>query len=297
MLMLRCNRFVAAGLDDRMLVSWRGYGMQVATYVDGRGIEYDEATTSFSIDGVRLTNDQVREYDGAGQLTWVSGDMRNWFYQMLGQPPAPIARQAAAQPAKKKTGLIVAIIVGVLLVCGACSVFGSLGDDDIADTASQPAETSQEPAAEEPAAEEPAAEEPAAEEDVAPKIGEPLKVGDLVFTVQDAQTTKELKSVFGDKTGYWMIVTVTVKNESKEAVTMNTSFFKLIESDGTVYETDSDSLLYLDAEDSFFLEDINPKLEKTGKVLFAIPEGVTDLQLQVQTGAWGTQTGLISLVK
>jgi hypothetical protein len=129
------------------------------------------------------------------------------------------------------------------------------------------------------------------------KIGEPLKVGDLVFTVTDAQPAQELKSPLGDKKGNWMVVTVTVKNESKEAITVDSSFFKLIEGDGTTYETDSDNLMYLPTEQNFFLEKINPKLEKQGKALFAIPEGVTDFKLQVQTGAFGTETGMISLAK
>lgn len=129
------------------------------------------------------------------------------------------------------------------------------------------------------------------------KIGDPLKVGDLVFTVKDAKMTTELKSPLGNKKGNWMVVTVAVKNESKEAVTIDSSFFKLLEGDGTTYETDSDNLMYLDAEQNFFLEKINPKLDKTGKVLFALPAGVKDLKLQVQTGAFGTETGAISLAK
>jgi hypothetical protein len=139
------------------------------------------------------------------------------------------------------------------------------------------------------------ADAPAEPEEQAAGIGDPLKVGDLVFTVNDASMTQELKSPLGDKTGNWMIVTVTVGNESQEAVTIDSSFFKLIEDDGTTYETDSDNLMYLDADSNFFLEKINPKLEKTGKVLFAVPEGLGATQLQVQTGAFGTQTGLISL--
>jgi len=169
----------------------------------------------------------------------------------------------------------------------------SSGGGDGSNTAST---ESPEPAANEAGAtdsEQPAeAAEP--EEQVA-KVGDALKVGDLVFTVNDAAMTTELKSPFGSKTGNWMVVTVTVKNESKEAVTIDSSFFKLLESDGTVYETDSDGLMYLEPEDNFFLEKINPKLEKQGKVLFAIPEGVTGLQLQVQTGLFGTEKGVISL--
>lgn len=272
--------------------------MRVATYVDGRGIEYEESTKQFSVDGAPLTLDQMVAYEREGQLAWVSNDMRSWFSQLAGGTVPMAGAPAAAAPVKKKkTGLIVGIIVGVLLICGACAAFGNLGGDSGTDTDTGAVDAPAEPAAEAPASEEPVAEEPAVVEDAGPKIGVPLKVGDLVFTVQDAQTVTELTSVFGNKTGNFMVVTVNVKNESKEAVTLNTSFFKLVEGDGTVYETDSDSLMYIDAEESFFLEAINPKLEKTGKVIFAIPAGITDLELQVQTGAWGTEKGLISLTR
>lgn len=184
--------------------------------------------------------------------------------------------------------LIAVLIIGVAASGGdgtekatTTSSSESAATEAESESAEAPAETEAEPEPEEKAA----------------GIGDPLKVGDLVFTVNDAAPTTELKSPLGNKSGNWMVVTVTVKNESKEAVTIDSSYFKLLEGDGTEYETDSDNLMYLDAEQNFFLEKINPKLEKQGKVLFAIPEGVTDFKLQVQTGFFGTETGVISLTK
>lgn len=136
-----------------------------------------------------------------------------------------------------------------------------------------------------------------AEEPQVAKIGDTIDVDELAFTVNDVATTTKLSSVFGEKTGNWIVVTVTIKNNSKEAVTIDSSFFKLVESDGTTYETDSDGLMYIDQEDSLFLEQINPKLEKQGKVLFAIPESATDFVLQVQADGLGIHTGEISLAK
>jgi len=140
---------------------------------------------------------------------------------------------------------------------------------------------------------------PAPAADPTAKIGQPLKVGDLVFTVSGATATTQLKSAFGNKSGNWVLITVTVKNESKEAVTTDSSFFKLLSADGSTYETDSDSLMYLSGDQNFFLEKINPNLSKTGQVLFAVPAGANpqDFTLQVQTGFWGTQTGGIALTE
>ena len=176
----------------------------------------------------------------------------------------------------------------LVLILGAAASSGGGKSGTAPAKSSAPGTTAAAPAAEAPAA-------PAG--DTVTKIGTALKVGDLVFTVKDAALTKKLKSPLGNKSGNWMVVTVTVKNESKEAVTIDSSFFKLLESDGTTYETDSDNLMYLSADANFFLEKINPKLEKTGQVLFAIPTTAKDLQLQVQTGAFGTEKGVISLAK
>ena len=89
------------------------------------------------------------------------------------------------------------------------------------------------------------------------------------------------------------------KNESKDAVTIDSSFFKLLAADGSTYETDSDNLMYLPADKNFFLAKINPNLSKSGQVLFAVSAGAKpqDFKLQVQTGAFGTQTGEIALTK
>lgn len=194
------------------------------------------------------------------------------------------------------------IITGVLVLF-ALGVIGSAlnggGSSDTTQTASTVA-TNTEPQAEQASNEEPAASTEAAvsnEEPAAAKIGDAFKVGDLVFTVDSAKMTTKLKSPLGSKKGNWMVVAVKVENQSKEAVTIDSSFFKLLESDGAEYETDSDNLMYLDAESNFFLEKINPKMSSSGKLLFAVPEGVKNLKLQVATGIFGTETGVIDLSK
>lgn len=129
-------------------------------------------------------------------------------------------------------------------------------------------------------------------------VGTALKVGDVEFTVNEVSTTNEIKDSGGyisyepDSEGaVFLVVNVTVKNNGKEAITTDSSFFKLIDGDieyspSTIITTDS----------SFFLYDgINPGLSKQGNVLFEIPEGKQDLLLNVQTGFWGTEQGQIKL--
>lgn len=124
-----------------------------------------------------------------------------------------------------------------------------------------------------------------------------MKVGDLTVTVKGVTTPKKLTSPFGTKTGNWVMLNVTIQNGGKEAVTVNYSYFKLLEKDGTEYETDSDALLYIDSDENLFLEKINPKLSKTGKVMFAVPASlkVADLKVKVSAGAFGSKSAEIEL--
>lgn len=129
-------------------------------------------------------------------------------------------------------------------------------------------------------------------------IGEDLKVGNVVFTVNEISTTNEIK----DASGYisykpeaegaeFFVVNVTVKNEGKEAITTDSSFFKLI-NDDVEY---SPSTILLSDSKFFLYEGINPGLAKEGNILFEIPEGLSDLTLNVQTGVFGTEQGKINL--
>lgn len=153
--------------------------------------------------------------------------------------------------------------------------------------APQPAE-SQTQAAQEAPAEETAPEAPA-EEAGLPGLGTPVAAGDLEITVNNVSTTDELESPLGNKSGHWVVVDVTIKNNGQKQVTVNSSDFTLIESDGTEYSTDSDNLMYLDSEKNLFLQQINPKLSAEGQVLFATPEAAKDFTLKVRGGFLGPE--------
>lgn len=135
-------------------------------------------------------------------------------------------------------------------------------------------------------------------------IGEPAKIADVSFTVNSIEETKEISS--GNEfiesavtEGKYVILEVTVKNEKKEALTINSSYFKLITLEGVVYEpnTDGKVMMAMMDEEDFFLQQVNPGLSKTGKVVFEVGEDL-DLNtavLQGQTGFWGTESVEISL--
>ncbi len=141
-------------------------------------------------------------------------------------------------------------------------------------TAAPAGATSPAAAASQPATQ-PASEKPAAQPDTKVKVGTAVKAGDLSYTVTDFTTTKKLSSALGNKAGNWVVVSVKIDNQGKDAVYITSGDFLLIEGDGTEYSTDTDAFMYLKTEENLLLEKLNPKLSQTGKLLFAVPEGIT----------------------
>lgn len=131
------------------------------------------------------------------------------------------------------------------------------------------------------------------------KIGDELSVGKVVFKVNSIEETNEITAGNGmikyspDAEGAtFFIVNVTVKNDDTEMIQTDSSFFKLIAENDAKY---SPSMILV-ADDKFFVyEGINPGLALTGNVVFEVPSSLTGLDLQVQTGFWGTESGIINL--
>ncbi|WP_193767144.1 DUF4352 domain-containing protein [Lysinibacillus parviboronicapiens] len=130
-------------------------------------------------------------------------------------------------------------------------------------------------------------------------IGEELKVGKVTFKANSIAEVNEISAANGymkytpDADGaVFLNVNVTVKNDGSEMIQTDSSFFKLKASNGASYAPST----IIVADDKYFVfEGINPGLALTGNVVFEVPAGLTDLDLQVQTGFWGTETGVINL--
>jgi hypothetical protein len=152
---------------------------------------------------------------------------------------------------------------------------------------------------------EPKPEEEEPEEDILEVgIGVPAEIADVSFMVNSIEETNEIKSsnqfVESAKTeGKYIIIDITVKNEKKESITIHSSYFKLITQDGVEYDpsTDGAVMMAMMDEEDFFLQQVNPGLSKTGKVVFEVGADL-DLNTAVlrgQTGFWGTESVEISL--
>ncbi|KON86580.1 telomeric repeat-binding factor 2 [Sporosarcina globispora] len=163
-------------------------------------------------------------------------------------------------------------------------------------------QASNEPKEEEKAENNSAKPEEKKEEPKVSGLNEPTKVGDVVFTAAGTSTAASVgPEGFGQTAqGTYLIVDVAVKNESKEAITTDSTFFKLKVGD-VEYEADSTADIYAnEAGGGFFLQKINPGLEFKGKIVFDVPADVVsskDLLLNVQTGFFGTEQGQIKLAK
>lgn len=131
-------------------------------------------------------------------------------------------------------------------------------------------------------------------------IGEVVPVGDVEFTVNSTSTASNVGGDFGvNSQGTFLLVDVTVTNKGSEAITVDSSFFKLNAGE-KVYESDSSAGIYANDEAGFFLEQVNPDLSITGTVVFDVTDEVianTDLTLNVQTGLFGTEQGQIKIAQ
>jgi len=136
-------------------------------------------------------------------------------------------------------------------------------------------------------------------------IGEEAKVANVGFTVTNAKSTSKIESgneFTEDATtsGKFVILDMKIKNKKKEALTIDSSYFKIKTKDGTTFEPVTSGQVMMamgpDAND-FFLTQINPGLSKSGKVVFEVAKDVKleNTVLQAQTGFFGTESIEINL--
>lgn len=218
---------------------------------------------------------------------------------------------------KKRGGCLkwVLIIFGVLILLGACGAL--LGgednatnttpeeaveetDDTSTDEASEEdAEQSESDEQEESASEE---EEVVEEEDADDIVGlsTPLNVGDVEFTVNNWEQASSVGSDFmtEEANDTYIVMDVTVVNNSSEAITVDSSYFKIVNGENT-YEPDTMASSTANEDGlGLFFEQINPGSSRNALVVFDVTQDVVDSnekQVQVQSGIWGTETGLINL--
>jgi hypothetical protein len=137
-----------------------------------------------------------------------------------------------------------------------------------------------------------------AEAEAAASIGEPVTVGDVQWTVTDAQQLVELLSIKGEyEQGSFVIMDVTFSNSSNQDVTLATPFFTLIDSRGREFEPEIEyNFTYLYPEENMFVEPVDPGSYKEGKIIFGVEPGSSGLRLRVGEARFASdETALIDL--
>ncbi|NLO98589.1 MAG: DUF4352 domain-containing protein [Peptococcaceae bacterium] len=118
-------------------------------------------------------------------------------------------------------------------------------------------------------------------------LNEEVNAGKIGYVVSEVKKDKKIgQNEFLQKTteNQFLIIKVKVTNNDKETRTIDTSLFKLLDSEGKEYSAMADADLYVNEGNGFFLAQVNPGTSKSGFVVFEIPENVSGLKLQVSSG-------------
>ncbi|WP_294748508.1 DUF4352 domain-containing protein [uncultured Exiguobacterium sp.] len=132
-------------------------------------------------------------------------------------------------------------------------------------------------------------------------IKDQVKVGKLTYVVNDVKMVDTLSNVLGEKktSGQFLVIGLTILNGDKEERFVDSNMFKVNVGD-TEYSADTELDLYANEDGmGFFLETINPNIEKTGNIVFELPKQVQNPNLEVSSGfGWaGGQSKEIQLTR
>jgi len=132
-------------------------------------------------------------------------------------------------------------------------------------------------------------------------INDRVKVGKLTYVVNDVKIVDTLSNVLGEKktSGQFLVIGLTILNGDKEERFVDSNMFKVNVGD-TEYSADTELDLYANEDGmGFFLETINPNIEKTGNIVFELPKQVKNPKLEVSSGfGWaGGQSKEIQLTR
>ncbi|HDR8076522.1 TPA: DUF4352 domain-containing protein [Bacillus cereus] len=96
--------------------------------------------------------------------------------------------------------------------------------------------------------------------------------------------------------GIFKVVELTLTNNQKDAITLSSNSFKLVDNQGREFSTNSAAQIKLNVANGgnskFLLEKLNPGLSQTGKIVFDVPKDVQGLVLKARGGMIGKEITL-----
>jgi hypothetical protein len=125
-------------------------------------------------------------------------------------------------------------------------------------------------------------------------IGDPVKAGDLTWTVTSATQGTELREFGERRTGNFVVVDLTVKNNGDEAVTVDSESLAILDDQGRTHEADIEA--YVPSRLDLFLKQVNPGVTQQARVVFNIAPDASGLILRLGDGDPFTDTnGYVNL--
>jgi hypothetical protein len=132
-------------------------------------------------------------------------------------------------------------------------------------------------------------------------IGEPLRVGQVTWTVTSARQATQIEEKgfgkYGDtKQGNFIIVDFSFENNSKESISLDPSELTLIDSKNRKSKPDEDTFGYVPPAKDIIYEQVNPGVTREGEVIFTVAPGATDYRLQAGDAVMFTgKSGVVNL--
>jgi hypothetical protein len=104
-------------------------------------------------------------------------------------------------------------------------------------------------------------------------VGQTVELEGTRYTVEKARTAPTVGDEFFKEraNGVYVIVELTIENKKDETKTFSEEAAKFISADGKKYATDDDGSIA--ADDPLILEDMQPDVPKTGKLVYDVPKG------------------------
>ncbi|MGN4759777.1 DUF4352 domain-containing protein, partial [Bacillus cereus group sp. MYBK227-2] len=140
--------------------------------------------------------------------------------------------------------------------------------------------------------EEPKKEEPKKE---LSKEGESSKVKIAVGSVETLESVGS-EHINEKAQGVFKVVELTLTNNQKDAITLSSNSFKLVDNQNREFSPNSTAQIKLNVanggDSKFLLEKLNPGLSQTGKIIFDVPKDVQGLVLKARGGMTGKEITL-----
>lgn len=131
------------------------------------------------------------------------------------------------------------------------------------------------------------------------KVWDIVPTGKITYKVSDVKSLQTVGSKYAPRQANWVfkVIWITIKNTSKEPLTVDSSLFKLIDDQGREFSssTEGRTALSMQWEKDFFLTQAQPGLDTAGKLIFDIPIDAKWLKLQVKGGFWSSDSNEIVL--